>query len=254
MALPISKDIVDLQDIEKIQFLTALQADPAKYAEYVGEKKDRIMKESIDTKRASFVKVSSDMARMMDMDHNSMASLQRTNELITTDNAIIAEQQKQLNSKSSNKDLTRRQVEINNWYYENKRETLFVLQFVLLIVLSVVIVLYLTHSGWLTQDAADYTIGFIVVVGAGVWMYRWYYTTYIRDARYWNQRTFAAEKKLSGSTCPPLPEPPAPILPTCPAGSVFDAVSGMCISITTESVAAICPDGLVYSQASMSCM
>jgi hypothetical protein len=254
MTLPISKDIVDLQDIEKIQFLTALQADPAKYAEYVGEKKNRIMAESVDTKRASFVKVSADMARMMDMDHNSMASLQRTNELISTDNAIIAEQQKQLNATSSNNDLTRRQVEINNWYYENKRETLFVLQFVLLIVLSVVVVLYLAHAGWLAQDGADYVIGFVLVVGAGTWMYRWYYTAYVRDARYWNQRTFTAEKKLSGSTCPPEPEPPAPVMPTCPAGSVFDATSGMCISITTASVAPTCPDGMTYSVVGGTCM
>jgi len=254
MALPISKDIVDLQDIEKIQFLTSLQADPAAYASYVGEKSDRIMAETVDTKRASFVKVSSDMARMMDMDHNSIASLQRTNELINTENTIIAQQQNQLNSRTSNNDLTRRQVEINNWYYENKRETLFVLQFILLIVLTVVIVLYLAHSGWLTQDSADYIIGFIIIVGAGVWMYRWYYTTYIRDARYWSKRSFNTEKKLSGDSCPPPPAPPPRIMPTCPPGNVFDAPSGMCISITTASVAPTCPDGMVYSISSGACM
>ena len=253
MALPISKDIVDLQDIEKIQFLTALQADPAKYANYVGEKVNRIMSETVDTKRASFVKVSSDMARMLDMDHNSIASLERTNELIDTENSIIAEQENQLNSKSSNNDLTRRQVEINNWYFENKRETLFVLQFVLLVVLSVVVVLYLAHAGWMTQDAADYTIGFVLVVGAGTWMYRWYYTSRIRDARYWSKRKFAADAPASGSTCPPPPEPPAPIIPTCPSG-VLDPISGKCVSITTASVDPICPSGKNYSIAAGSCI
>lgn len=202
MAELISKDIVDLQDLEKVQFLQSLQSDPTKYSAYVNEKTDRIMSETVDTKRASFSKMSADMARMMDMDHNSIAALTRTNELISTEDMIFVEQEKQKNSRIYNKDLTRRQVEINNWYYENKRETLFLLQFVLLMVLSIVIVLYLSHVGWLTQDAADYLMWFIVVVGAGLWLYRWYYTNYIRDPRYWNQRRFDDGKfQLSGQIC-----------------------------------------------------
>lgn len=199
----ISKDIVDLQDLEKVQFLQSLQADPAKYAAYVGEKTDRIMSETVDTKRASFAKMSADMARMMDMDHNSIAALTRTNELIETEDMIITEQELQKNSRIYNKDLTRRQVEINNWYYENKRETLFLLQFVLLVVLSVVVVLYVAHVGWMTQQAADYVMGFIIVVGAGLWIYRWYYTNNIRDPRYWNSRKFTQDGKfaLSGQIC-----------------------------------------------------
>ena len=190
MADQIQKDIVDLQDIEKMQFLKAMQSDPAKYSAYVNEKSQRIMNETIDAKRASFVKVTSDMGRMMDMDHNSLAAMKRTQELIEAEQAIIEEQKKQTTVRTYNKDLTRRQVEINNWYYENKRETLFVLQLILLVVLTVVIVLYLTHSGWITQDAADYLMWYVVIVGAGTWMYRWYYTTYIRDARYWSSRKF----------------------------------------------------------------
>jgi O-antigen/teichoic acid export membrane protein len=116
---------------------------------------------------------------------------------------IYTEQEKQKNSRIYNKDLTRRQVEINNWYYENKRETLFLLQFVLLTVLSIVIVLYMSHVGWLTQDAADFVMWFIIVVGAGLWLYRWYYTNYIRDPRYWNQRRRFDDGKfqLSGQIC-----------------------------------------------------
>jgi hypothetical protein len=202
MAEYISKDIVDLQDLEKVQFLQSLQSDPAKYAAYVNEKTGRIMSETVDTKRASFSKMSADMARMMDMDHNSIAALTRTNELISTEDMIFTEQEKQKNSRIYNKDLTRRQVEINNWYYENKRETLFLLQFVLLTVLSIVIVLYMSHAGWLTQDAADYVMWFIIIVSAGLWLYRWYYTNYIRDPRYWNRRRFDDGKfQLSGQIC-----------------------------------------------------
>jgi maltodextrin utilization protein YvdJ len=179
----INKDIVDLQDIEKVQFLQTLQADPARYNAYVNEKSDRILSETVDTKRAAFVKMSGDMARMVDMDHNSIAALNRTNDLMMTQKHIISEQERQVSSKEVNKDMTRRQVEINNWYYENKRETLFVLQLLLLVVLTLVVVLGCTSYGWITQTAADYLMGFVIVVGACTWMYRYYYTTAIRDPR-----------------------------------------------------------------------
>ena len=204
MAELISKDIVDLQDIEKVQFLQTLQSDPAQYSAYVQEKSGRILSETVDTKRASFVKMSGDMARMMDMDHNSIAALDRTNDLATTQDQIIQDQARQYSSTIYNKDLTRRQVEINNWYYENKRETLFVLQLVLITMLTLVVILGFTSYGWITQMAADYMMGFVLIVGLGTWMYRWYYTATIRDPRYWSQRRFQEDGKVdppSGQIC-----------------------------------------------------
>ena len=200
----ISKDITDLQDIEKIQFLQTLQSDPAKYSAYIQEKSGRILSETVDLKRASFVKMSGDMARTMDMDHNSLAALYRTNDLAVTQEGIIAEQQRMKSSKKTNKDLTRRQVEINNWYYENKRETLFVLQLLLIVILTLVVILGFTSYGWIAQAGADYLMGFVIVVGAGTWLYRWYYTANIRDPRYWNQRLFPEDGKVappSGQIC-----------------------------------------------------
>jgi hypothetical protein len=186
----ISKDIVDLQDIEKVQFLQTLQSDPSKYAQYVQGKSDTIRREVSDAKRAAFTKASSDMARFMDMDHNSQATQMRTGQLADTQNHIYSEQERLANSKSSNMDLTRRQVEINEWYYENKRETLFVLQLILLTALTVVLLLMAKSYGFIGPQGADFILLFVVVVAAGTWLYRWYYTTYIRDRRFWNSRTF----------------------------------------------------------------
>jgi hypothetical protein len=194
----ISKDIVDLQDIEKVQFLQTLQADPAKYATYVKAKSDRILDEVLDTKRASFAKVSGDMARMMDMDHNSQMTAGNIVGMAATQDHILSEQRRLEGSTRYNLDLTRRQVEINNWYYENKRETLFVLQLALLVLLTVTVVLTVGGMGWLTEDFTNYLIAFVLVAGAGVWLYRWYYTTYIRDPRYWSRRTF----KQDGARAP----------------------------------------------------
>jgi hypothetical protein len=204
MAELTSKDIVDLQDLEKVQYLMTLQSDPAKYAAYVQEKSGRIMSEVVDSKRAAFVKTAGDMARMMDMDHNSLVALNRTNDLISMQDHVLREQESETSAIRSNKDNTRRQVEINNWYYENKRESLFVLQLILLVMLTITIILVAAAFEWIGKDGADYLMLFVLIVGLGTWLYRWYYTTYIRDARYWSRRNFPQDGKIappSGQIC-----------------------------------------------------
>lgn len=195
MAELIQKDIIDLQDIEKVQSLQALMADPTQYQQFLTDKSGQVMTEVIDTKRASFVKTAGDMARQFDMDHNSLATLARSNDLATMQDHIITEQNAEEGAKKSNEDLTRRQVEINNWYYENKRETLFTLQLVLLTMLTVTIFLALANMGFVSKDGSDYLMLFVIVVAAGTWLYRWYYTRYIRDGRYWSRRSFQEDGK-----------------------------------------------------------
>jgi hypothetical protein len=210
MADLISKDIVDLQDIEKVQYIQALQADPAKYAAYVQQKSGTILGEVTDTKRAAFMKASGDMARMMDMNANSLAALYRTQDLLATEDHIISEQLKMKTAAEANEDMTRRQVEINNWYYENKRETLFVLQLVLLTLLTVTVLLYLSATGWVGEAGANYLMLIVILIGAGTWIYRWYYTSRIRDPRYWNRRLFPGDGKMEPASAQcPTPDQPA---------------------------------------------
>jgi hypothetical protein len=181
-----------------------LQSDPAKYAAYVQEKSERIMSEVVDSKRSAFVKTAGDMARMMDMDHNSLVALNRTNDLMSMQDYVLREQESETSAIRSNKDNTRRQVEINNWYYENKRESLFVLQLILLVMLTITIILVAAAYEWIGKDGADYLMLFVLIVGLGTWLYRWYYTTYIRDARYWSRRNFPQDGKIappSGQIC-----------------------------------------------------
>jgi hypothetical protein len=229
----ISKDIVDLQDIEKVQFLQTLQSDPAKYAAYVQDKSQSILGEVMDTKRAAFVKAAGTMAQQMDMAHSSMAMLSHTQGMGSMQDHLIVEQGGQQNAIKMNKDNTRRQVEINNWYYENKRETLFVLQLILLVMLTVTVILTLSHMGYIGEDGANYLMLFVIIVGAGTWLYRWYYTTYIRDRRFWSRRMFSEDGKVeapSGQICiggggdplgPGGTPPPGGLLGTPPPGGLL---------------------------------
>jgi hypothetical protein len=90
--------------------------------------------------------------------------------------------------------------------------------------LTLVVVLGLSSYGWLSQEAADYLMGFVIIVGGGTWMYRWYYTANIRDPRYWNQRRFPEDGNV---------EPPSGQICIGEGGEtkpVSDAPSNMCVS------------------------
>jgi len=208
MSALIAKDIVDLQDIEKIQYLQTLQSDPAQYNAFVQDKTARILSDTVDARRSAFTKAAGDMARLMDMDHNSLVALGRTQDLSNTQDQIITTQRAEERMLTSNEQLARRQVEINNWYYENKRETLFLLQLVLLIMLTTTVILALGSYGYIPKDISDFVLLFVVLGGAATWLYRWYYTSTIRDPKFWNRRSFQAD----GSIAPPA-------APTCVAAN-----------------------------------
>ncbi len=123
------------------------------------------------------------------------------------------------NAADANVDMTRRQVEINNWYYENKRETLFVLQLILLTMLTVTVLLYLASAGWVSEAGANYLMLIVIVIGAGTWLYRWYYTSRIRDPRYWNRRNFPQDGKMEPASAQCYPNGEPEVGPLGPGGT-----------------------------------
>ena len=59
--------------------------------------------------------------------------------------------------------------------------------------LALVLVLGFVSMGVLGQNAANFLMGGIVVLGVGTWVYRWYYTRWVRDPAFWSKRTFGAD-------------------------------------------------------------
>ena len=147
------------------------------------------------------MKVTGDMAKFMDMDNNSRATVSRTSELLKAQAFLIDEQDKRMNGIKSDEDSTRRQVEINEWYYESKRETLFILQMILLMMLTITVLVVMTSYGYITKLTSDYLTGIVIFIGLGTWFYRWYYTQYVRDRRYWNRQMFKIPTPDTNKVC-----------------------------------------------------
>jgi hypothetical protein len=101
------------------------------------------------------------------------------------------------------KDISRRQFEINDWFNYNKLETLFFLQVFFIASLALAIVIFYQKNGSLTTSTASLLTTLIIGVVVLLGVYRWYYTGYTRDGRLWHRRRFPKvnESSKPGPRC-----------------------------------------------------
>ena len=95
--------------------------------------------------------------------------------------------------------LAKRQNEINQWTSNNKLDTLFVYQQLLITLCATIILVYLMKRGILPTTVFYLIVGVLVLILVFTVINRSQYTKNIRDKQYWNKRTF--EKQV------PIPPP-----------------------------------------------
>jgi len=183
------------QEMEKIQFSYDLRKNPDDFNRYVSERTDRIAKETMDKKRASFQKAHTDLGRYMDMDHNAGYYNNRNNDLLYVQSKLVEQSRAAVSGMKHDKDLTRRQTEINEWYFNDKLETLFFLQIFFITMLGSAIVLYFQKNAMISAPFAAFLMAILLAIVIGTGLYRNQYTANTRDARFWHRRNFY-DKKL----------------------------------------------------------
>jgi hypothetical protein len=201
MANPYIPKALEAQDLERMKFAQNLRQNPAEYNSYVNDRISSISNEIFNRKRTAFQKAHIDLARYMDMDHNANFYKSRSSDVDRLTSEISANNQRIVQELERDKDLSKRQFEINEWYNSNKLETLFFLQLFFISILLMVVIIYYQKSGSLSGQMAGLltaVLGAIVVI-TGV--YRWYYTKNTRDPRLWNRRSFGKIAAVHENTC-----------------------------------------------------
>jgi len=193
------------QEIEKIRFSYDLRKNPDDFNRYVSERVDRISKETLDKKRASFQKAHTDLGRYFDMDHNANYYKLRNADLLYAQSNLLEQSRAAAGGLQHDKDLTRRQTEVNEWYFNDKLETLFFLQIFFMVTLALAIILYLQKNAFITAPFAAFLTMILLSIVLGTGFYRSQYTSKKRDARFWHQRKFY-DKKLFIPTAPKEPD------------------------------------------------
>ena len=195
---------ITAQDLERFQFVKNLREKTPAYLEYVEDRVGNISKEVTDRKRAAFQKAQTDLGRYMDMEHNANYYKIRSGDVDRLTKVMEDNNKSFIQSRAYDKDITKRQFEINEWYNYNKLETLFFLQVFFIIVLSAAIVIYLQKTALITNTMAGLLLGFMVAAVSILGIYRYVYTRYTRDPRLWHRRNFGtADKPAPAARCDP---------------------------------------------------
>jgi hypothetical protein len=187
------QNVLTAQELQQIQFSQDIQSDPASYQAYVKQNVDQLMKETLQRKENAFQKTLVDTGRYMDMDHNAKLYQTRSSDITKLQKVISDVNTKYEASVDTNKKLTRRQFEINEWAYNNKLETLFLLQILFITMLVLVLCFFLAKNGYISTTAASSVSIVLFLVIAYMGYRRWDYTKHTRDTRFWSRRSFPVE-------------------------------------------------------------
>jgi len=94
-----------------------------------------------------------------------------------------------------NIDLATRQIEINEWSYNNKMDTLFVFQIMFISLLFVSILMILKASGVVGGPFVWYSLMIVLIIVVIIIINRSMYTANRRDDVYWNRRNFSDDNR-----------------------------------------------------------
>ena len=178
------------QELERLKFAQNLRKNPSDYAAYVQTRVDEMGEEVFAQKRAAFQKAQIDLGRYMDMDHNANFYKTRSADVNRLVDNIEDNNKRLLQNIQYDKDITRRQFEINEWHNYNKLETLFFLQVFFIASLTGAVIVFLEKNSLITNGLASILYIILAVITIGVGVGRYFYTQRTRDTRLWHRRRF----------------------------------------------------------------
>lgn len=235
----VTQFVNDAQEYENVLASNLLALDEAELSKYTTAQKERLLEATFSEKSNAFNKVFMDAAQAGDTANNIFYHYQRGKEALDANEKIFGQAKQNLEVASYNTDLAKRQFEINEWAVQNKRDTLFVYQFIFITVLVLAVITGFWKYGMIPTGVFGFLIFFLVFVLGCTIAYRAMYTDQVRNKFYWSRRDFGR------MGAPPV----APICPSItdlfnkiPSGSdllsdseIFDKITGAPKKIAAEA-------------------
>jgi len=186
------QDLVDLyNDINMMNTLNSMT--PQQFAEYrayaTSNAKDRITRLKDSTIKSNYAQLQNNSTANTSVFESHL----RMQDAKGREEAVLGTVSDKANNLIHDRDLAKRQVEINEWTVGNRRETLFIYQYLFIILCGSIVLTYLWMRGiiggafYWTVEVLAFLIFAIIVAN------RAQYTDNKRDKRYWNRRQFKEE-------------------------------------------------------------
>lgn len=196
-------DVLSLQDVELANAMASLKQDPAQLADFVRQRKAELYDAVSAEHSDSYSKVHGDLIRSGDTIKNVAFYHVRNKDLDATQEAIYENAKADADAVTYDSQIAKRQYEINEWTVGNKRDTLFILQMMLIGLTLIAPLIYLRRIGVIPTSTLSVITFLITLAIALTFAVRYQYTDRSRDLRFWNRRRFA---QMGGPPTPPTCE------------------------------------------------
>ena len=189
-------------DLARTQFSKDLRTNPSEYSNYVGANAQEIQDKLMGAKSSAFDKAKTDLGRYMDLQHNVQLYEIRNSDVERLTAAMANNNQAIQSAVSRDKDVTRRQFEINEWYNYKKEQTAATLMGSVVMMTGILGLVIANKMGMLSIATVGGLTSVLVVL-FGLWAY--YRPSANQDPRLWHRRIFTTSTEPPVSpTCGPL--------------------------------------------------
>jgi hypothetical protein len=170
------------------------------YTNYVTQNAHAIQDQIAASKNSSFDKARTDLGRYMDLQHNVQLYEIRNSDVKRMADSLAANNNAIKSAVSRDKDVTRRQFEINEFYNYKKEQTAATLMGGV-VMLTVILGLVIANKMEVLSAVVAGTLAGLIIVLFGLWAY--YRPSANQDPRLWHRRVFTEDAKVAAPTaCP----------------------------------------------------
>jgi hypothetical protein len=178
------------QDVELSHALQKLRQDPQALQRFLQESQDKLYKEVTTQKDDTFQKVYGELERASDTERAVYYYNQRNQDLNRLQEQVYNAQKGSADAVLHDRDLAKRQYEINQWSSGNKLDTLFIYSQLFIILCTFALLLYIWQNGILSTTIVSILTLILLLIFIFTIVNRAQFTNFLRDGRFWNRRKF----------------------------------------------------------------
>jgi hypothetical protein len=178
------------QDIEMSRALSELKQNPQALQAYLQQAQAKLFTDITAAKDETIQKVYGDLQRASDTANAIYYYYKRNTDLDKLQAQVYDSQKGAADAVIHDKDLAKRQYEINQWSSSNKMDSLFVYSQLFIILCTVSLLVFVGYNGILPPMAIAVISLIVIIIFIFTIVNRSQYTNFLRDGRFWNRRKF----------------------------------------------------------------
>lgn len=178
------------QDIELSRAIQQLKDNPQALQAFLQQSQTKLYNDITAAKDESIQKVYGDLQRASDTGNAIYYYYKRNTDLDKLQAQVYDTQKGSANAVTHDKDLAKRQYEINQWSSSNKMDSLFVYSQLFIILCTVSLLVFVGYKGILSTSVISIISLVVILIFIFTIVNRSQYTNVLRDGRFWNRRKF----------------------------------------------------------------